>query len=171
MRRLTICFAALILGAGVLLFVSGCGSAPAPPLGPQSHASLQTTVTTSAQDRPALVAGNTAFALDLFKAVGSSSGNAVLSPYSISVALAMTYAGANGLTATQMAHVLHFTLPQNRVPAAFKQLAQSLGVGSQSGGSGFQMTIASSLWGEKTSPFFLPFWRCLSSSTTHLCGR
>ena len=46
MRETVVCFAALILGAGVLLFVSDCGSAPAPPLGPQSHASLQTTVTT-----------------------------------------------------------------------------------------------------------------------------
>ena len=85
----------------------------------------------------------------------------MLSPYSIYVALAMTYAGANGLTANQMAHVLHFTLPQNRVPAAFKQLARDLGVSSQSGGSGFQMTIASSLWGEKTFAFLPAFLEVL----------
>ncbi|HLU10126.1 MAG TPA: serpin family protein, partial [Oceanobacillus sp.] len=60
-----------------------------------------------------LVAGNTAFALDLYAAVEENTeGNLLFSPYSISQALAMTYAGAGGETAAQMADTLSFSLEQ-----------------------------------------------------------
>ena len=39
-----------------------------------------------------LVGGNTAFAFDLYQAVRASTGNLVYSPYSVSLAFAMTYA-------------------------------------------------------------------------------
>ncbi len=75
---------------------------------------------------PTLVAGNTAFALDLFTAVRSRDDtmgeNLILSPYSLSLALAMTYAGARGETETQMAEALHFTLPPDRLHDVFNAL-------------------------------------------------
>ena len=40
-----------------------------------------------------VVDGNTAFALDLYSQLRSEKGNLFFSPYSISTALAMTYAG------------------------------------------------------------------------------
>jgi serpin B len=43
-----------------------------------------------------LVEANTAFALDLFGQLNEDSGNLFFSPYSISTALALTYAGARG---------------------------------------------------------------------------
>ena len=49
-----------------------------------------------------LVEANTAFALQLYGKLRSTEGNLALSPYSISSALAMTYAGARGDTARQM---------------------------------------------------------------------
>ncbi|HEY2366814.1 MAG TPA: serpin family protein, partial [Polyangiaceae bacterium] len=61
------------------------------------------------------------FAFDLYRAqVGAdTSSNVFFSPYSISVALAMTYAGAGGSTATQIASAMHFTLPAERLHTAF----------------------------------------------------
>jgi serpin B len=73
-------------------------------------------------DRQALVAGNTAFAFELYRSVRESSENLLLAPYSISTALAMTYAGARSETETQMAGTLHFELPQARLHAAMNQL-------------------------------------------------
>src|SRR5208282_3777659 len=45
-----------------------------------------------------LVDGNTAFACDLYAQLRKSPGNLFFSPYSVSTALAMTYAGARGDT-------------------------------------------------------------------------
>ena len=56
--------------------------------------------------RPAAAAAN-AFAVDLYKAMRKPEGNLIFSPYSVSTALAMAYAGARGRTASQMAIVLH----------------------------------------------------------------
>src|ERR1044071_2296282 len=49
-----------------------------------------------------------ALGLDLLHRSGQPDANALLSPYSIQSALAMTYAGAEGETRTEMARVLHF---------------------------------------------------------------
>ena len=58
----------------------------------------------------AAVAGMNAFAIDLYRAVTPAAvGNTVLSPYSVTFALGMIYAGANGQTAAEMADVLHAT--------------------------------------------------------------
>jgi len=50
--------------------------------------------------------GNNRFALQLYQKLREDKGNLFLSPYSISTALAMTYAGARGATQEQMAQVL-----------------------------------------------------------------
>ena len=71
------------------------------------------------QDQQAVVGGNTEFALDLYARLRGEDGNLFLSPYSISTALAMTYAGARGETARQMEEVLHFTLPPEQLHAAY----------------------------------------------------
>ena len=47
-------------------------------------------------------------AVDLYKKLKSQSGNIILSPFSISAALAMTYAGALGTTRSQMKKTLRF---------------------------------------------------------------
>ena len=47
-----------------------------------------------------LVSSNTMFALDLYRALSQEEGNLFFSPYGISTALAMTYAGARGESET-----------------------------------------------------------------------
>ena len=54
-------------------------------------------------DLDSLVAGNTGFALDLYRTLAANPGNLFCSPLSVSTALAMTYAGARGETEAEMA--------------------------------------------------------------------
>jgi serpin B len=112
-------------------------------------------------DTAQLVTGNTAFALNLYAAIRQDAGDANLlfSPYSVSQALAMTYAGAEGETATQMAETLGFTLPQPLLHAVFSNLNTDLitrGNGEANEDEGEvarALRIANRLWGEQTYPF------------------
>ena len=69
------------------------------------------------EELQALVEGNTAFALELYQHLREQEGNLFFSPHSISLALAMAYAGARGETAAEMAQALHcllYTSPSPR---------------------------------------------------------
>ncbi len=65
------------------------------------------------------VEGNTAFAVQMYRELDAREANLFFSPYSISTALGMTYAGARGNTAKEMKDVLHFYPEQAELPAAF----------------------------------------------------
>ena len=91
-----------------------------------------------------LSAGNSAFAFDLYQAISKADGNLFYSPYSVSAALAMTYAGARSNTERQMAETLHYVLPQEQLHRAFNALDLSL-TGGSSNGEGFELSIANSL--------------------------
>jgi len=113
-----------------------------------------------------LVAGNTMFALDLYREL-SESGNLFFSPYSISAALAMTFAGARGITEEQMAEVLHFGLPQAELHRSFARLNSELdrrgkGARGKGEGEGFRLNIANALWGQKGHEFLSDFLRTLA---------
>lgn len=65
-----------------------------------------------------LALGNAGFALDLHRQlVASGEDNLFVSPYSVSVALAMTFAGARGSTREAMAETLRYTLGEEIHPA------------------------------------------------------
>ncbi len=64
-------------------------------------------------------------AVDLHRQLATGDQNLCISPYSIESALAMTFAGADGETRTQMARVLHLTNDAG-VPASFSALQHSL---------------------------------------------
>jgi serine protease inhibitor len=77
--------------------------------------------------------GQKQFALELYDRLGQKAdGNLCFAPSSIQMALAMTYAGARGQTATQMAEVLYLDLPSEALHAAFadqlKRLHQNNGI-------------------------------------------
>src|ERR1043166_4838847 len=63
--------------------------------------------------------------LDLHRQLATDAENLCISPYSIDSALAMTFAGADGETRSEMARVLHFPNGGD-VPASFSALQQSL---------------------------------------------
>ena len=102
-----------------------------------------------------LAQGNTRFAVDLYQRVRNEGDNVFFSPYSISTALGMTYAGARGLTATEMARVLHFTMAQDQLPAAFGALAAQLEAVQAK--KQIRLSIANSLWAHKHSRFLDEF--------------
>jgi serpin B len=106
-----------------------------------------------ANDISILVSGNNTFALDLYRKLAEEKGNLFLSPYSISSALAMTYAGARKETARQMVTTLHFNLSQERLHPAFYSLSKLL----QPTGKDYQLSIANALWGQKGYKFMKDF--------------
>lgn len=106
-----------------------------------------------ANDINILVSGNNTFALDLYRKLSEEKGNLFFSPYSISSALAMTYAGARKETAKQMASTLHFTLSQKRLHPAFYNLSKLLKPNNKD----YQLSIANALWGQKGYTFLQNF--------------
>ena len=132
----------------------------------------------------AAVAANNAFAVDLYArlAASSASSNLLTSPVSASLALTMTYAGAQGQTATEMATALHLgagaaatlfdgqnALSQalaSRGPdalAAAQQNAREGNVAAPSA-SDYTLQIVNSVWGEKTYTWAPPFLSILAES-------
>ena len=63
--------------------------------------------------------------VDLQRQLATGDANLCISPYSINSAMAMTFAGADGETRTEMARVLHFSNGGD-VPASFSALQHSL---------------------------------------------
>jgi serpin B len=123
----------------------------------------------SADDQSELSSGNTAFALDLFQVLNEQADNLFFSPYSISLALAMTYGGARGDTAEQMASTLHFTLPPDRLHPAFNATDQALASRKENGGQGadgkgFRFNIVNDLWGQQDYTFQPEFLDLLSAN-------
>lgn len=99
------------------------------------------------KDLAAAVEGNNEFAFDLYRQLAQKPGNKFFSPYSIATALAMTYAGARGNTAMEMAHALHFTLDNAHLHPAFGELMHKVqGDGTK---RNYKLGVANSLWGAK----------------------
>jgi serpin B len=65
-------------------------------------------------------------AVDLHRQLATGAENLCVSPFSIETALAMTFAGADGETRTEMAHVLHFPSDATAVAPSFASLQHSL---------------------------------------------
>jgi serpin B len=96
-----------------------------------------------------LVNGNNEFVFDLYRQIISTEdGNLFYSPYSISMAFAMLYAGAGGETKEQMADVFHFDLDDEELNAAFNKLAIELASRGDDEDN-FSLNIANAIWGQE----------------------
>jgi len=158
----------------VLLTLAGCGSGT-----DTAHSEKQrvTALEANEADLVGLANGNSAFAFDLYQALREEGGNLFYSPYSISLALAMTYAGARGETEQQMADTLHFILSQDRLHPAFNGLDLELArrgegaKGKDEEGTrpgrrvqGFRLNIVNALWGQDGYKFLAEFLDLLAEN-------
>ncbi|MCI0703177.1 MAG: serpin family protein [Planctomycetia bacterium] len=96
--------------------------------------------------------GVNAFAADLYAQLRAKNGNLVVSPYSISTALAMTASGAEGGTAEQMWSVLH--LPESeKLGPAYRAMTASVTTPPRSAKHKPELSVANSLWMQKGHPW------------------
>jgi len=157
----------LILSA---VIISGCTPQPPMPSGQIAWSGKQrvTSPNVNQADLADLGNGNSAFAFDLYQFLAEENDNLFYSPYSISLALAMTYAGARGETEQQMADTLHFILSQDRLHPAFNSLDLELarrGEGAQSKDEeGFRLNIVNALWGQDGYKFLPEFLDLLAEN-------
>lgn len=140
----------LLVLASVLL--SACGSSGTVT---QSTRSRERNPAVEENTVAALVDGNNTFALDLYQSLRSQDENLILSPFSVSLALAMTYAGARGETEAQMAQTLHFPA-QDALHPAFNALDLKLeesDINLDKDQEPMQLNIANAVWVEQTFSF------------------
>ncbi|MEJ2648991.1 MAG: serpin family protein [Sedimentisphaerales bacterium] len=115
----------------------------------------------------AVVPGNNEFAFNLYSQIKNlpdikqAEGNLFFSPYSISTALTMTYTGARGRTAREMAGVLKLPVisdgwtDMEKIASVFGALQKQLQADKET--SGYQLNVANALWGQQGYPFLPEF--------------
>lgn len=146
----------LVLG-GLAALTSGCGDGSTADEPGSSFEVVRSpkerlAATAPAEAVSALAATNAQFAFDLLRAADDGE-NLFYSPHSISIALAMTYAGAAGETKTEMASTLHFEGPDTELHGAFNGLDQALASRGQnasgSDGKPFRLKVANAAWAQR----------------------
>ncbi|HEY8091488.1 MAG TPA: serpin family protein [Polyangiaceae bacterium] len=130
----------------------------------KSSKSQDTSPAVPLTDQTALETGNRDFAFQMYASLraGSPTTNLFFSPFSISSAMAMTYAGAGGTTASEIASGMSFTLPPAQLHPAFDWLDLAIASRAPSdapdgGGTPLAIHLANSLWGDKSVTFQQPF--------------
>ena len=150
--------------------IAACGSNNEPPTFPvaKSSATRVADPQVSTADGATFAGDNAAFALDAYRQMASSGGNLVFSPASISIALAMTYAGAAGTTASEMAGAMHFSLPPERLHPAFDALDLALASRGQgykgADGGPMRVDVVNAAWAERTYAFQAAYLDTLATS-------
>jgi serpin B len=143
-------FVAALITVVVFVYVRRQNLAATPPKAPTSSDALT------------VVRGGNQFAFDLYaKLRADKDGNMFFSPQSISTALAMGYAGARGDTAKQMASVLHFDLPPEKLHPAQAAVLNYLNAIGQRGD--VKLSVANRIWGQQGYPFLKEFTTLLKS--------
>ena len=142
--------------------LAGCSEGPddgipePAPFEPVKSDQQRLPATASAESVRALTGNNAQFLHDLWRAEAPA-GNFFFSPHSISIALAMTYAGSAGATQQEMATTLHFAQPEPELHAAFNSLDQALAARGQNArgvdGKPFRLRVVNSTWAQHDYAF------------------
>jgi serpin B len=90
------------------------------------------------------------FGVDLYGHLPAAE-NVFFSPASISTAFGMAYVGARGNTADQIARVMHFDGPPDKVGAEAGELLKSWNGGDEQ--RTYELAVANAMWGQRTFPF------------------
>jgi len=158
--------ASLILAA---LFIAGCtglDSSPETPPPAQETPVIPPPPGSPADGEKSVVDANNQFALDLYKRLAEdpeySGENLFFSPFSISSALAITYEGARGDTATEIREVFYFPTDSPTMREGYSGII----AGINSGDSAYSLRTANALWAEQTYPF-LPEYITIADRTYH----
>lgn len=96
-----------------------------------------------------VINANNQFALDLYLKLEDVEGNIFFSPYSISVALAMTYEGAKGETVEEMQSVFHFPEDENIRRPSFAKIYNLVNKKNKK----YELHTANALWAQKDYKF------------------
>jgi serpin B len=105
--------------------------------------------------------GNNKFAFNLYHELNSvNDKNLICSPFSISTALAMTYAGARNETAVQMARTLNFQ-PGEKFHQDYQRLLDRLHEGTE---GKIKLNIANGLWVQKDYNFLSSYYAIVKSN-------
>lgn len=134
-------------------------------LGPEiayllSDKARDTAPTVSEADQADFQAGRLDFALKLYDSLAEDDDNIFYSPYSISTALAMTYAGAKGETAQQLADALEFHLDDATLHQNFNAIDLSLNsreLRPTEDGQPFTLELTNALFGLEDYPYLDAF--------------
>ena len=102
------------------------------------------------------MSSNNAFACDLYaQLIRDTKENLFFSPFSVSTALAMTYAGAKADTAAQIRKALRFPASQDDAHAGFAGLLKHFDEVNR--GGNVQLNMANSLWPQAGAPILESF--------------
>lgn len=146
------------------LVVVACGAGTNEPFEiAKSGLARDTAPNATAAEVGQLASDNAAFAVDMYKqaTAAAGAGDVFFSPYSISSALAMSYAGARNATANEMAAAMRFSLPDARLHTAFNAVDLALaqrGQGAKAAdGKAFRLNVVNSTFSQKNYPIEKPF--------------
>lgn len=97
-----------------------------------------------------IVEANNQFALDYYAVLkNKAGGNIFCSPFSISSALAMTYEGAKGQTAQEIASVFHFPEDIQTLRTEYQNIYSEINKTDKA----YELKTANALWAQKDYPF------------------
>ncbi|SEA50580.1 serpin family protein [Alkalimonas amylolytica] len=154
MRYLSLVFAALV--------ITGCGDSDsvAPPVqqepAPVGYQYSQSNLPRDLQPQISAAAfeqfidNNNDFALKLYQWQAGKNENLFFAPVSVSLAMAMSYAGARQQTATEMATALNFQLPDEQLHSAINKLLLRLHETATTGDYPITFNLTQASWLEQS---------------------
>ncbi len=111
--------------------------------------------------KQSVIEGNNKFAIGIMQNLKFAEENSIISPYSISTALAMTYGGARGKTMNEMSSVMKYSLEQNSFHPTFSAFMSDI-TSISSEKAGFES--ANAIYAQKDYDFLSEFFELINKN-------